>query len=392
MNPAAVSTAQAAEGSPFDASIFGVLLAAGIIVLAGRRKRLSSCLKANWPCIIYFSYCLLSVLWSDFPDLAFKRWIKAIGDLVMVLILATDTAPMAAFGRLISRTGLILMPTSILLIRYFGDLGRGYSPDGVVMNTGVTTSKNELGVIALVLSLGAVWRFLDALLGKRHPNRTRVLFARGAFVAFCVAVLAMANSATAVACFTLGTILLLAVYSPRISRSPQAVHALVVTIVLFGGLIKLFGGQEAVVHALGRSSNLTDRDAIWAAVLPVVPNPVVGAGFESFWIGPRLDKVYSQLSKYMQVNEAHNGYIEVYLNLGWIGVGLIAMILISGYRGAVAALKRNPAFAGLMLAYVAAAAIYSISEAGFRMLDPMWLFLLLAVVCSHRMASSAVAA
>jgi O-antigen ligase len=373
LSPVATSTAQAAEGR--------------IVVLIGRRKRLIGCLKANWPCLVYFGYCLLSVAWSDFPDLAFKRWIKAIGDLAMVLVVATDTDPEAAVGRLISRVGFILMPASVLLMKYFEDLGRGYDPDGVVMNTGVTTNKNELGVITLVLSLGAVWRFLNVLFGKRQPNRTRMLLARGALFAFGVAVLAMADSATSVACFTLGTILLLATYSPRMSRSPRAVHALVVTILLLGGLIKMFGGQEGVVHALGRKSNFTDRDVIWAAVLPAVPNSLVGAGFESFWVGPRLEKVYSKLSKYMHVNEAHNGYIEVYLNLGWIGVCLIAMILISGYRGAVTAFRRHPPFAGLMLAYVAAAAIYSISEAGFRMLDPMWMFLLLAVVCSHRIAS-----
>ncbi len=40
----------------------------------------------------------------------------------------------------------------------------------------------------------------------------------------------------------------------------------------------------------------------------------------------------------------------------------------------------NPSVGGLMLAYIIAAAVYSITEAGFRMLDPIWIFLLLAVV------------
>jgi O-antigen ligase len=384
------TAAQAAEGSPFDAVIFGLLLAAGLVVLAGRRDRLVRCLKANWPCLLYFGFCLLSVAWSDFPDVAFKRWIKAIGDLVMAVVLATEIDPEAAVGRLISRVGFILMPVSVLLIKYYVELGREYDPDGVVLNTGVTTNKNELGVITLVISLGAVWRFLNVLLNKRHPDRTRHLIARGALVGFCLTVLGMADSATSVACFTLGTTLLLATYSAKVRRNPRSVHTLVVTLLLLAGSLKLLGGQEGVIHALGRKGDLTNRDVIWAAVIPVVPNPLIGAGFESFWIGPRLDQVYSKLSKYMHVNEAHNGYIEVYLNLGWVGVVLIAMILVSGYRGAVAALMRAPGFAGLMLAYVAASVIYSISEAGFRMLDPMWMFLLLGVMTSHHIASGGV--
>jgi exopolysaccharide production protein ExoQ len=383
MTPAVTA---AVEGSPFDAVIFGVLLVAGIVVLVNRSKRASVSLRASWPVLLYFAYCLISVVWSDFPDIALKRWIKAIGDLAMVLVVVTDPEPVAAVERLISRVGFILMPASILLIKYFNDLGRAYDPDGDQMNTGVTTNKNMLGVITLVISLGAVWRFVNLLLSKREPNRTRKLLAWGVLLAFCIAVLAMADSAT-VACFTLGTALLLATYLPFISRRPGRVHALVAMILLGGGITMLFGGQSSVVHALGRKTNLTGRTDIWRAVLPVVPNPVVGAGFESFWMGPRLQKVYSNLSGYMHVNEAHDGYIEVYLNLGAVGVGLIAINLISGYRGSVAAFRRYPRFGALMLAYVAAAAIYSFTEAGFRMLDPIWMFLLLAIVASHTVAS-----
>jgi O-antigen ligase len=161
-------------------------------------------------------------------------------------------------------------------------------------------------------------------------------------------------------------------------------------IMLAGGLTMLFGGGAGVVHALGRKTNLTDRTEIWAAVIPVAPNPLVGAGFETFWLGPRVERVWSRLSQYMHVNEAHNGYLEVYLNLGVLGVGLIALNLISGYRGSVAAFRRDPAFGSLMLAYVAAAAIYSVTEAGFRMLDPIWIFFLLAVVGSHSIASGVI--
>jgi hypothetical protein len=66
--------------------------------------------------------------------------------------------------------------------------------------------------------------------------------------------------------------------------------------------------------------------------------------------------------------------------LGWIGVSLVALILISGYRRAVKAFRSDPEFGGLMLAYIVTATFYSLTEAGFRFLAPMWIFLLLAVV------------
>jgi O-antigen ligase len=153
--------------------------------------------------------------------------------------------------------------------------------------------------------------------------------------------------------------------------------------VLFGGAAFIFGGGSGVVHALGRKSNLTGRTDIWAAVIPAVPNALVGAGFESFWISPSVQKFRRGLTGWWHpevLNEAHNGYIEVYLNLGWVGVVLISILLIAGYRRAVQAYRMNSSIGTLVLAYVIASAIYSVTEAGFRMLDPMWTFLLLAVI------------
>jgi exopolysaccharide production protein ExoQ len=377
---------QMAEGSPLDRFVFTLVLAAGIIVLIGRSGRTKAFLRTNCPIVIFFVYCLLSVSWSDFPDIAFKRWIKAIGDLVMVLVVVTDVAPVAALRRLFSRVGFLLLPASVFLIKY-SELGRGYDPDGRPMITGVTSNKNMLGVTVFVVSLGALWNFLNVLRAKRRRYRARHLLAWGTLLSFGVALLGWADSATSVACFALGAVLILATSLRVIRRRPGAVHALVTTIVLAGGLTLVLGGQAGVVHALGRQTNLTGRTEIWAAVLPVVRNPVLGCGFESFWLGPRVYEVWSHLSQYMHVNEAHNGYIEIYLNLGWVGVSLIAITLISGYRGAVAAFRRDPTFGSLMLAYVSTAAIYSVTEAGFRMLDPIWIFLLLAVVGAHGIAA-----
>jgi O-antigen ligase len=382
--------ASQSANSPMDATAFALLILAGLVVLWQRSKRTKALLKANWLVVIYFGFCLLSVLWSDFPVVAFKRWTKAIGDLVMVLIVFTEALPVRAFGRFLTRIGFVLVPASLLFIRYFGNLGRGYDPDGRPMYTGVTTNKNVLGVITFVTALGSLWYLFSLFDAGRKRNHARQLLARGTLLGMSFALLIMAHSATSLACFMLGSAVMLITRLKWVSSSQRNVHAVVLSIVVFAGVVMLFGGQSVVVHALGRQTTLTGRTDIWAAVLPVVPNRVLGAGFESFWMGPRLNAVYSRLSDFMHVNEAHNGYIEVYLNLGIVGVGLLVMILVSAYRGAVAAIRFEPRFGGLMLAYIVTAALYSITEAGFRMLDPMWIFLLLAAVGGHAITLNAV--
>ncbi len=376
------------DGSPTDALIFIGLLAAAAAVLLGRRRPTALALKSSAPLLIYFFYCLVSCLWSPFPDVAFKRWTKDVGDLAMVLVVVTDPKPITALHRVFSRVGFILLPASILLIR-FTTLGYAYDPSGEPMFTGVTTNKNSLGLITFVISLGAVWSYLSLLRINRSCKRSRQLVARATLVVSGIIVLQQARSATSIACFIVGSALILTTSLSFFGQHPQRIHALVLTTILLAGIAMLFGGEATVAGSLGRNTDLGDRTKIWAAVIPVCPNSFVGAGFESFWNGYGK-YVTGELSIYERgLNSAHNGYIEVWLNLGWIGIGLIAMLLISGYRRACAAFRPNPVVGSLMLAYVAADSLYSITEAGFRIMTPTLIFLFLVIVGSRSIASSA---
>ena len=385
MAPANSSASQLLEGSPIDRLIASILIAAGFLTLIFRSNQVTALLRKNWPILIYFSYCLLSVAWSDFSDVAFKRWIKAFGDLVMVLIVVTDAQPTAALRRLITRIGFVLLPASVLMIKYYGDLGRTYDPwSGGVANCGVSITKNMLGVLTFVLALGAVWLVLRLIRDKNQPNRVRHLVAEGTLLAFGVWLLLMAHSATSGVCFALGGVLIFVTSLDRFRKQPKAIHAFVLAILVIGGSAVLFG-NETVAHAVGRQTDLTGRTEIWQLVIPMAPNPIVGAGFDSFWLGPRLEKIWNTYTG-LRVNEAHNGYIETYLNLGWVGVVLIALILMTGYRKAVKSFRYQEKFGAnpLLLAYVFTAAFYNVTEAGFRETDVIWTFLVLAIVASDQ--------
>jgi len=377
------------DGSPLDAAIFEALIVAGLIVLFQRKNRTTALLRASGPVLIYFLYCMISTAWSPFHGPAFKRWIKDVGDLVMVLVIVTDAHPIAALRRLYSRIGFILLPFSVVLIRYT-DLGRGYDPSGSPMNTGVTTNKNALGLIVFLVLLGALWNLRTLLIDKKDPNRGRHLVAQGALLTFGIVLLQMAHCATAIACFVLGGGLMLATNLRAIRKRPGRVHALCLGIVLVGGLTMLLGGESIVTGALGRNTDLGRTD-IWKASIATADSPVFGTGFESFW-NKNAYKVarHPALAGYWDMSNlvsAHNGYIEVYLDLGWVGVCLIALILITGYRSAVKVFRRDPQFGSLILAYIATSALYSITEVGFRVLTPSWIFLLLAVVSANGVAA-----
>lgn len=151
-------TAVLSEGSPVDRVVWTGLLLLGLIVLLNRRKQVARSLRQNWPILLFFAYCLMSLLWSDFPMVAFKRWIKGIGDLVMVLIVWTDSHPFDALKRLLARSAYTLIPLSILLIKYYPGLGRVYGIFfGEVGYTGVAGGKNELGAICMLFGIASTW-------------------------------------------------------------------------------------------------------------------------------------------------------------------------------------------------------------------------------------------
>lgn len=375
--------------SMLDQVVAASLMLLGAIVLIRRGRVVVGVLKANWPVVLYFSFCLVSLLWSDFAGWGFKRWVRALGDLIMVLVVATDAQPTEAFRRMFSRIGFVLLPASVLLIKYYPGLGQGFDDFGYREYIGVTTGKNVLGNLAFVMMPAALWQALSLVRNKKAPNRTRRLLAQCALLAVGINLLSIAHCATAVGCCVLGVGLMIATSLPFIRNRPAAVHALVFTVLVGGGLISLLGGRAALTEALGRKSDLTGRTVIWEIVIPMVPNPIGGAGFETFWLGPRVERIFALVGGPQMTNEAHNGYIETYLNLGFLGLALIALILGQGYRTAVRAFRRDSALGALLVAYVVTAVTYGISEACFRMLSIEWFILLLSVVVASRTAGVA---
>ena len=365
------------DGSPTDRNVFMVLLFAGVMVLIHRRREVAPLLGKNGPILLFFSYCALSILWSDYSFVAFKHWIKGIGDFVMIFVVLTDPKPEVALKRLLARVGFLLIPISVLFVKYYPDLGRTYNRwTWRLYVTGVTTNKNTLGMICLVFGLGFLWTFLCAYTSRGDPQRTRQLITHGALLGMVLWLLSIADSATSLACFLIAGSLLVLTHLTRITRKPSVLH-LVVAIVIIVPLFALFldsGGD--LVQSVGRDPTLTGRREIWHVVEDLTANPLLGTGYESFWLGDRLQKIWSVMPG---IQEAHNGYLEVFLNLGWIGIALLSMLIVTGYRNIMLALKRGEDAASLKLAYFVVGLVYSLSEAGFRMMLPVWFFFLFAV-------------
>jgi O-antigen ligase len=172
---------------------------------------------------------------------------------------------------------------------------------------------------------------------------------------------------------------------PALAVKPAFVHLLVAAVFFFSLYALFFNTGGGLVGTLGRQSTLTGRTYVWERVFKFVENPMLGTGYESFWVGNRLERM-REVDR--DLNQAHNGYIEVYLNLGWVGLALIASVMVTGYRKIVFEVRRDADVGSLRLAYFVVGVLYNCTEAAFKMRDPVWIFFLIACCAIPRRATT----
>jgi exopolysaccharide production protein ExoQ len=365
------------EGSPLDACFYFVLIIVGCRVLAKRQVRLSEVVSNNSWLIVFLLYCFISIAWSDFPFIALKRWIKILGHPIMALIVLTEPDPKEALVRLMKRCAYVVIPVSILFIKYYPDLGRGFSPWGGATSTGITTNKNMLGADCLILGYFFFWYLLQVWQTERSTWRRKELWLIAGFLIGIWWNFSQAHSATSLTCLLIGGVVVVFVGRRSVNKNLIGAY-LVVALVLVVAAELAFGISGRFSESLGRDSTLTGRTTLWTALLNMDTNPILGTGFESFWLGERplrLEGIF-----FFIPNEAHNGYLETYLTLGLVGLLLLIGLFVATFWKIRAELFRNFEMARYRLGFLVALILYNWTEAAFKTLTPLWfLFYLIAM-------------
>jgi exopolysaccharide production protein ExoQ len=377
MAPTAADASVYLEGSPLDRAIFAALEIAALIVIISRRKRASPILRRNWVIGLFFFYAALSISWSDYPFVAFKHWIKGIGDVLMVLIVLTEPSVAEAVKRLVTRIGFVFLPLSILLIRYYPLMGRRLTNSWTIEPVGVCTQKNGLGELCDIFGLGLLWLFRSTYNDREDPHRKRRLLVLGTVLAMVIWLLRVCNSLTSICALTMASAVMLLSTRPAFRSKPARLHLLIVPMLAFSIYAVFFQSSGALIQGLGRDPTMSGRTVGWPIIISVLDNRLVGAGYESFWLGPRLQKMWAAFPG-LPIGQAHNGYIEMFLILGWVGVALLGALIGTGYRNAIGAYRRDPDIGNLRIAWFLAVVVTGYTEAAFRMMSPMWIVFLLA--------------
>lgn len=369
----------AEEGSSFDALVFAALIAWGFYILNKRNISLAQVVRNNQWFAAFFLYCLIAIFWSDLPLVSAKRWLKILGHPIMVLVLFTEPDPEEALVRLMKRCSYVLFPVSILWIKYYPVLGRKGDEWGSMTNVGIAGGKNEMGAVCLIFGLFLFWHLLQTLQRAKDKTRRNEIILTAGLLMMMGYCLKKSHSSTSTLSFLLGVAVMVALGRRFINKRLVGVYTVfgLLAVIVAQFTFDIYGN---IVDLTGHGSTIEGRGRLWEVLLQTDTNPLFGAGFEGYWLGDRVQKIWAMPEFWWHPTQAHNGYLETYINLGAVGFFILLGLILATFRKCKSELLRNSEWGRFTMSCLAAILAHNWTEAGFKGLSLIFFgFFLVAI-------------
>ncbi len=369
-----------AEGNSLDRLYHLSILFLGILILVRRKIAWGTVFIRNKWIFLIILMSLVSMLWSDYPFVTFKRWFKGLGGITMALIVLTEKDRIASLQTMVQRCAYILLPLSIIFIKYYRHLGCAWDPFGGLMYVGVSTGKNPLGLLCALCGFFAFWQLSMTWRAGSKKN-----FFTSTDTIINVPILIMvfyllnkASSATSSFTMLIG----ITVYSlfglSFFKKNPKKVLSVIIVGTCVFLPILLLGFNyilSTAVDMTGHSDTFWGRVDLWKLLITENQAIVCGVGYDSYFLGHRLETLWSL--KWWAPTQAHNGYVGVYLDLGIVGLFLWCSAILCAYRHSIKTLYTNYDFGRFQLAFIIMFVLHNITEASLNLRSMLFFMFLL---------------
>jgi len=327
---AEASVAERLDGNPLDRLMVLGLFALALLTLMLHWRASLVMALTNLPLLALTGFCVVSMLWSDYPGLTMRR-------ALLLVFLTVIAAGIAASLRDLRRfhTWWFLGLTGVIL---FNLAGTALWPGTAITDIGVRglyTQKNVAGLVAMITVIsGATW-----MLGARGARP--VLLALLALLP-TLFFLVITKSKTSIGLTGLA-LLVIAGMALAEKLGPRFILLMIgLGLVGLAALLVLFAVHDFdldlfLTATLGDSS-FTGRDELWAFAWRAAQERFwLGHGYGAFWdVGLAADPL-NRLEpgtwlgdvEIGTINQAHNGYLELWLHIG-LPATLVAMLIVIG--------------------------------------------------------------
>lgn len=258
----------------------------------------------------------LSTLWSEYPAITIKR---ACFQLIFISTLYFASLLLKTRDALIETLYFalcIILIFEILFLLFMPHYSFAYSGEF----RGIHYSKNSMGVVASLGFIISLDRYHRLKNNKIFINPNYTLFV----TFFWAIILLLSQSKT---CLLLTAIVTLA-YISRVNalllffltRKLAKSLNLIFLLLLVSGLV-IFNDFAFIYSVIFSSLDLTGRGMIWGIALDSISHsPILGSGYGAFWGVGKVPELFDiQYSFLAYLNQAHNGYIDVCLQIGVVG-------------------------------------------------------------------------
>jgi len=290
-----------------------------ILVLVNLRRLHRFAFSMQWSAVIAL-FAVISTLWSQNALITARRSIPFAFATVLGLYLASRF-PVRQQISIFYVTMLLAALASVALALFAPNIGLEASKGHFDNWQGVFTQKNACGR-AMVFAIAAVLAY-----GRMNILRSMCL------VLFLF-VLIMSGSRGA---WLISGILLICYIGLRgLMRFTSSVRKLLLfAAIAVAAFIVLAAWSyfPLLASLMGRDATLSGRTEIWQQVWSaILKHPVLGYGFAAFWQGMKGESYNVILALRFVIFHAHNGFLEIWLELGAIGLLLFLFSYVRAWR------------------------------------------------------------
>ncbi|MGD1876142.1 MAG: O-antigen ligase family protein [Kiloniellaceae bacterium] len=306
------------------------------------------------PLLLWVATAGLSYFWSDAPGHTARATVQ-LG--MTVLISLYLGARFTLFDLTRALFAVLAIAGLVSLAAILVHSGFAFDHNGTAR--GIFPHKNVLGGRMVLLLVCCLLLFI---LGWH-----RLLVTVAAIMG--LALVALSESGTSVV-MTLGLCALAPLLLTRHAPAPIRLMAYLVSLLLaavaaWAMLAFDLDPVGMALHALGKDRTLTGRSVLWEFAESLIEaRPLLGSGFDAFWNGGDTSAShYVQYLLQQQVKNFHNSYLDIWVQLGVVGLTVTTGFLLLFAWRAVALLRHSTeATAALPAFFVTFVVCYSLSE------------------------------
>ena len=311
LNPVEMLATVSVNGDPNkQILLLAIYAACGVALVLKERPRAWLFLGAPHSLLLLLTFA--SALWSVDAEVSLRRSVALTGAVVIGIYVGLRL-PVRRLILLVFLAGIAIIAFSLVLSVVSPIQGTDFDH----RLRGVCSDKNHFAEVCALTLLTAL-----ALTGMGRGTKTEILLRVvggvlaiiGMGLALSTAVIPVLGASLAV--LGLGRVMLKA--SPKLLAMMPFAFGLLLLMLVIG-----VANSGAVAEMLGKDADISGRTLIWGfAFKHIAMRPFLGWGYSAFWTGGDSPGAVFWSNFHLGVPHSHNGYIQLTVDLGFIGMAL----------------------------------------------------------------------